>query len=67
MRDRLETAARHKRGAEAEHLQALEGNPLSADEKEMFAMFEREGWSFERRRDHINALFANQPGVRAAE
>ena len=31
--------------AEAAHLQAIEGNPLSPDELAMFEMFEREGWS----------------------
>lgn len=29
-------------------LQAIEGNPLSAEQVEMFEMFEREGWSNER-------------------
>lgn len=39
--------------AEAMHLQAMEGNPLDAEEIAMFEMFEREGWSPERRRDYI--------------
>jgi len=39
--------------AEAAHLQAIEGNPLTAEEIAMFEMFEREGWSPERRRAHI--------------
>lgn len=30
---------------EAMHLQALEGNPLDAEDVAMFEMFEREGWS----------------------
>ena len=36
--------------------QAIEGNPLTRDEIEMFEMFEREGWSPERRRAHIIAM-----------
>lgn len=67
MRERLEKAARQKRRAEGLHLQALEGNPLTADEKAMFEMFDREGWSDERRRAYIRAQFAGQPDVRAAE
>ena len=39
--------------AEAAHLQAIEGNPLTAEEIAMFEMFEREGRSSERRRVHI--------------
>ena len=29
-------------------LQEIEGNPLSAEQVEMFEMFEREGWNNER-------------------
>lgn len=36
--------------------QAVEGNPLTHDEIKMFEMFEREGWSPERRRAHIIAM-----------
>ena len=39
--------------AEAVHLQAIEGNPLTDEEFAMFEMFECEGWSPERRRVHI--------------
>lgn len=39
----------------AAHLQEIEGNPLTADEIAMFEMFEREGWSPERRRAYILA------------
>ena len=39
--------------AEAAHLQAIEGNPLTVEEIAMFEMFEREGWPPERRRAHI--------------
>ena len=38
---------------DAAHLQALEGNPLNADELAMFEMFEREDWSPEKRRAYI--------------
>jgi hypothetical protein len=39
-------AARQRR-LDAQHLQAMEGNPLSADDIAMFEMFERERWSDE--------------------
>jgi len=42
---------------EAAHLQEIEGNPLTDAELEMFEMFEREGWSHERRRAYILAEF----------
>ena len=41
------------RRAIAAHLQEVEGNPLDADDIAMFEMFEREGWSHDRRRRHI--------------
>jgi len=34
-------------------MQAIEANPLSNDQIEMFEMFEREGWSPERQLEHI--------------
>jgi hypothetical protein len=34
-------------------MQTIENNPLSADQVEMFAMFETENWSPERRLQHI--------------
>ncbi len=37
----------------AARLQEIEGNPFTADEIAMFEMFEREGWSHERRRAYI--------------
>lgn len=52
---------------EAMHLQALEGNPLDAEQAAMFEMFEREGWSNERRRDHIRKRALQRAGVSAAE
>lgn len=38
---------------EAINLHKIEGNPLTCDEVEMFAMFEREGWSDERCREYM--------------
>jgi hypothetical protein len=46
-------AAGRKRRVTAARLQEIEGNPLTADEIAMFEMFEREGWSHERRRAYI--------------
>jgi hypothetical protein len=46
--------ARQRRLAAA-RLQEIEGNPLSADQLEMFEMFEREAWSHERRRAYLLA------------
>ncbi len=37
------------------NLQKVENNPLTADEVRMFEMFEREGWSFGKRRAFILA------------
>jgi hypothetical protein len=42
---------------EAQHLQALEGNPLTEAELAMFEMFEREAWSHERRREYIREFW----------
>ena len=56
-----------ERGLEMEHLQIIEGNPLTADEIAMFEMFEREGWSHERRRAHVLALFQHRAAPAAAE
>lgn len=52
--------ASRERGLDMQHLQAMEGNPLTADEIVMFEMFEREGWSHERREAHILALFQKE-------
>ena len=60
-------SAANGRVAEAAHLQAIEGNPLSADEIAMFEMFEREGWSPEQRRAHIARRIGNRGRVAAAE
>jgi hypothetical protein len=40
----------------AVRLQEIEGNPLTADDIAMFEMFERDGWSPERRRAYLIAL-----------
>jgi phage terminase small subunit len=48
-------AALRKRRIAAARLQEIEGNPLTAEDAAMFEMFEREGWSHERRRAHILA------------
>ena len=48
-----DVAAETERRLVAMHLQSMEGNPLDADDVAMFEMFEREGWSPEKRLDHI--------------
>jgi hypothetical protein len=50
-----------------QHLQVIEGNPLTADEITMFEMFEREGWPHERRRAYILAKFQLFASPEAAE
>jgi Fic family protein len=50
-----EIAQTRLRRLEAMNLQAIEGNPLDAEDVAMFEMFEREGWSHERRRSYILA------------
>ena len=47
--------ARRQRRLDMQHLQYIEGNPLTAEEIEMFEMFEREDWSHERCRAYILA------------
>jgi len=59
--------AAHQRRLEMQHLQSIEGNPLTAEETAMFEMFEREGWSHERRRAHILAMFKTRISPEAAE
>lgn len=48
-----DAAAGLERRLVAMHLHSMENNPLDADDTAMFEMFEREGWSPERRVDHI--------------
>ncbi|HTW68530.1 MAG TPA: hypothetical protein VME47_01470 [Acetobacteraceae bacterium] len=50
-----EAVASRARRLAAGRLQEIEGNPLDADDLAMFEMFEREGWSHERRRAYILA------------
>ena len=52
-----EAAEARRRGLEMEHLQEIEGNPLTAEEKAMFEMFDRERWSYERRRAYLLESF----------
>ena len=65
MKPSVDIADLSERLQEAQHLQSIEGNPLDAAELEMFAMFEREHWSHERRRAYIRAQF--QRPANAAE
>lgn len=60
-------AAANGRLAEAAHLQAIEGNPLTPDELAMFEMFEREGWPPEDRRACIERQIRNRRRIAAAE
>ncbi|MDE0204138.1 MAG: hypothetical protein OXK73_17085 [Rhodospirillaceae bacterium] len=62
-----DVAPANDRLAEAARLQAIEGNPLTAEEIAMFEMFEREGWSPERRRAHILRRIRDRGRVAAAE
>ena len=62
----IDEAAR-QRGLEMQHLLLIEGNPLTADEVAMFEMFDREGWSHERRRAHILATVQRAAPPEAAE
>lgn len=52
---------------EAMHLQALESNPLDAEQAAMFAMFEREGFSAAQRRAYIQKHVLERVGLPAAE
>ena len=52
---------------EAMHLQAMEDNPLDADQVAMFKMFEREGWTHEKRLAHIRKRVKSAVMVSAAE
>ena len=60
-------ATARERRLEMQHLQAIEGNPLTADEIEMFDMFEREGWSHERCLAHVLQLAKSAATPEAAE
>jgi hypothetical protein len=62
-----EVADARARRMVAEHLQMIEGNPLTAEQREMFDMFERERWSHERRLTHILNLARAVASAQAAE
>jgi hypothetical protein len=62
---RLEDATRRR--LVAEHLQRIEDSPPSAEQTAMFEMFEREGWSHERRLAYIKARAEAAAAVDAAE
>ncbi len=49
----LENLEKELKSREAAHLQALESNPLDAEQMAMFEMFEREGWRYEQRLAYI--------------
>ena len=59
VKDRLtpeQVAVARERRLQAMHLQLIEGNPLDDEDIAMFEMFEREGWSHERRRAYMLAI-----------
>lgn len=62
-----EKQERARRLADAIHIQKIENNPLTSDEIAMFEMFEREGWSHEKRRAYIMGLAKSGDGTVAAE
>lgn len=56
-----------QRTLEAAHLQAIESNPLDAEQLAMFEMFDREGWSEERQQAYILARARTAAASEAAE
>lgn len=52
---------------EMQHLQAIEGDPLTAEDIAMFEMFERERWTHERCRAYILEQARKADAVNAAE
>jgi recombinational DNA repair protein (RecF pathway) len=61
--DQKDTTASGLSLREAMHLQTLESNPLDAKQVAMFEMFDREGWSDERRRNCIRKRVLDPVGV----
>ncbi len=59
----IDGPARERR-LEMQHLQAIEGNPLTLEEIAMFEMFEREGWSEEREHAYILDLIQLRAGTK---
>jgi len=53
--------------SEAMHLQAIEDNPLDAQDIAMFNMFEQKGFSPKQRRDYILAQIDADTMIPAAE
>jgi hypothetical protein len=53
----IDVEVSRKRRLQAMAMQEIEGNPLSDDQVAMFEMFEREGWSYERRRRFLDERF----------
>ena len=51
----------------AMHLQAIEDNPLDAADIAMFEMFDREGWSPDKRRAYIRSQAMKAQAAVAAE
>lgn len=62
-----ETELSRVRRLEMQHLQAIEGNPLTDADVAMFEMFECEGWSHQQRRAHILAAIKHSASPEAAE
>jgi|GEM_PF-2858313 len=60
-----ENAAARARCLAALNMEEIEGNPLTAEEVAMFEMFEREGWTLEKRRVTIDDYVAVARGARA--
>ena len=58
---KVEVAKLRELRLEAMNLQAIEGNPLDAEDIAMFEMFEREGWDDDRCRAYI---LARKPAAR---
>lgn len=68
--DRLsvaETLAAKDRRLEMQHLQAIEDNPLDAEQIAMFEMFERERWSHEKCRAYVLERARAAASIQAAE
>lgn len=56
-----------QRTLEAAHLQAIEGNPLDADQVAMFEMFDREGFSSEEELAYVLERARTGAAAQAAE
>lgn len=60
LKSQQEKAARDQRFREGLKLHEIENNPLDAEDIAMFEMFEREGWSHEKRRAYIRAQIVQE-------